>query len=134
MDSSIGYYDVQNVNVIIGGRIITGFDEKTFVECKKDEDNFKFKYSPKGDAAAAKSYHGGGEIKLTLMQTSPYVTYLNSLATKGTMVEAWVKSTNEQAEQYGGTKCVITKPADAKFSDDIESREFVIKVLDYTAK
>lgn len=134
MDSSIGYYDVQNVNTMIGGRIMTGYAEKTFVECKKDEDGFKFKYSPKGDAAAAKSYHAGGEIKLTLMQTSPCVAYLNDLANKGTMVPAWVKSTNDAAEQYGGTKCVVTKPADAKFSDDIENREFVIKVLDYTAK
>lgn len=134
MTGNIGYYDVAKVNLIVGGVIITGFAEKSMIKAKKDEDNSSFKYSPKGDSAVAVSYHAGGEIEVTLMQTSPHVAYLNSLATKGTMVPTWVTSNNEVSEQYGGTKAIVMKPADAEFSGEITDRKFTIKVLDYVAK
>lgn len=134
MAGNIGYYDVAKVTVVIGGVVITGFAEKSIVTAKKDEDNSSFKYSPKGDSAVAVSYHAGGELEVTLMQTSPHVPYLNSLATKGTMVPAWVNSDNEVKEQLGGTKAIVMKPADAEFSGEITDRKFKIKVLDYVAK
>lgn len=134
MAISIGKYDVGEVNVSVGGVMLSGYAEKTFVKVSKSEDNSKFKYSAKGDAASATSYNTEGEIEVTLMQTSPYVSYLNSLATKGTHVPAWVISNNEIKEQYGGTTAVVMKPADAEFSDDISDRKFKIKVLDYVAK
>lgn len=134
MTGSIGYYDAQKVTVVVGGVIITGFAEKTMVKCSKDENNSSVKYSPKGDSAVAVSHHTGGEIELTLMQTSPSLAYLNLLASKGTRVPAWVNSNNEVKEQYGGTQAIITKPADAEFSGEITDRKITIKVLDYVAK
>lgn len=134
MAGNIGRYDAREVVVTIGGQIITGFAENTFVSCKKKENNSKTKYSAQGDAAMAVSNNSGGEIEITLMQTSPSVAYLNSLATKGTLVPAWVKSTNAISEQYGGTAGVVLKPADADFSDDITDRKFTVEILDYTAK
>lgn len=134
MSGVIGYYDVKEVNMIVGGVIITGFADKSMIKAKKDEDNSMVKYSAKGDAAVAISHHAGGELEGTLMQTSPHVAYLNELATKGTMVPAWVTSNNEVSEQYGGTKAIVMKPADAEFSGEITDRKFTIKVLDYVAK
>lgn len=134
MAGNIGYYDVAKVNCTVGGVILTGYSEKSMIKASKDEDNSSFKYSPKGDSAVAVSYHAGGEIEVTLMQTSPHVPYLNNLATKGTMVPAWVTSNNEVKEQVGGTRAIVMKPSDVEYSSEVTDRKFKIKVLDYVVK
>ncbi|WP_205628675.1 phage structural protein, partial [Acinetobacter baumannii] len=64
-------YDPNNVTVVIDGRFITGFQEGSFVQASKDEENFSTKVSAQGEVAVALSNNPLGTITITLSQTSP---------------------------------------------------------------
>lgn len=125
-------YDAALVTLVVDGRFITGFAEGSMVEAEKDEDNFEAKVSAQGDVGVAKRNNSLGTITVTLMQGSPDVLYLNSLANSGKEFATWAQSNGENAEKVGGTRAMVKKPADIAFSDEIEDREFEIQVFDYT--
>ncbi|KZN96163.1 hypothetical protein AZI98_08855 [Aeribacillus pallidus] len=124
-------YDATNVTVTVDGKFITGFAEGSFVECEKDETNFDVKVSAQGDVSIAKRNNTLGTITITLSQTSPSVSFLDSLANSGKMFPISVISNNEVKEKVYGTKAMVEKPANKTFSDEAEDREFTIKVFDY---
>jgi hypothetical protein len=128
-EKNIVEYDSNEVNVIVGGRYITGMAEGTFVEGSKDENNVNATVGAKGDIGISKVNNTLGTITLTLQQTSPDIGYLDSLANKRSIVPIQVIAPNEK---FGGTKAMVLKPSDASFSDEIEDREYEIQVFDYT--
>jgi UTP-glucose-1-phosphate uridylyltransferase len=127
-------YDASNVTVTVKGQFITGFAEGSFVECEKDETNFDVKVSAQGDVSVAKRNNTLGTITITLSQTSPSVNFLDSLANSGEIFPVSVISNNEVKEKVYGTKAMVEKPANKTFSDEVEDREFTIKVFDYTVE
>lgn len=132
MSNEVHEYDAMNVTTTVGGVVITGYSDGSLVECSQDNDNFTTKVSAQGDVGVANSNNPLGTIKIMLTQTSPSLSYLNKLANSKATVPVWVTSSNEMKEKIGGTKAKVTKPADAKFSNNIEDREFDLKVFDYT--
>jgi UTP-glucose-1-phosphate uridylyltransferase len=127
-------YDASNVTVTVKGQFITGFAEGSFVECEKDETNFDVKVSAQGDVSVAKRNNTLGTITITLSQTSPSVNFLDSLANSGEIFPVSVISNNEVKEKVYGTKAMVEKPANKTFSDEVEDREYTIKVFDYTVE
>jgi UTP-glucose-1-phosphate uridylyltransferase len=127
-------YDASNVTVTVKGQFITGFAEGSFVECEKDETNFDVKVSAQGDVSVAKRNNTLGTVKITLSQTSPSVNFLDSLANSGEIFPVSVISNNEVKEKVYGTKAMVEKPANKTFSDEVEDREYTIKVFDYTVE
>ncbi|MGY3186447.1 phage structural protein [Lysinibacillus sp. TE18511] len=134
MSGHIATYDARKVTTVIGSVILTGFPDGTMVKCSKDNDNFVASSGAQGDVAIAINGDGLGTIEVTLSQTSPQVSYMDKLATTSAMVTAWVNSNNETKEIVGGTKAMVTKPADKEFGKEISSRVYVIKVFDYGVK
>lgn len=130
----VNVYDALQVSVVVDNIFITGFADGSMVECSKDEDNFSAKVSAQGDVGIAKTNNKLGTIKVNLAQTSPSVTFLNSLANSGKIFPIWVNSNSDVKEKIGGTKAMVKKPADASFSGEIESREYEIQVFDYTVQ
>jgi UTP-glucose-1-phosphate uridylyltransferase len=127
-------YDASNVTVTVDGQFITGFAEGSFVECEKDESNFDVKVSAQGDVSVAKRNNTLGTITITLSQTSPSVNFLDSLAKSGKMFPVSVISNNDVKEKVYGTQAMVEKPANKTFSDEVEDREYTIKVFDYTVE
>lgn len=129
---AIATYDAKKVSVIIGGVMITGFAEKTFVEAEKEEETVKPHVSAQGDVGVAINNHSLGKIKIKLNQTSPSIPYMNKLARNSTMVPAWVISDNDVKEKCGGSQAMVTKVPKVEFGDEITEREFEVQVFDWT--
>ncbi|WP_332649664.1 phage structural protein [Lysinibacillus sp. 54212] len=134
MSGHIATYDARKVTTVIGGVILTGFPDGSFVKCSKDNDNFEASSGAQGDVAIAINGDSLGTIEVTLSQTSPSVSYLDKLANNREMVSAWVNSVNEVKEVKGGSRAMVTKPADAEFGKSISNRVYTIKVFDYQTK
>ncbi|MBD7944711.1 MULTISPECIES: DUF3277 domain-containing protein [Psychrobacillus] len=134
MTGHIGTYDARKVVTTVGGIFITGYADGTMVKASKDNDNFEASSSAQGDAVVSINGDGMGTIEITLNQTSPSISVLDGFANARSMVPIWVNSNNEVKEVVGGTKAMITKPADKEFGKSASSRVYTIKVFDYAVK
>lgn len=124
-------YNSKDVVLVVNGRYMTGMADGSFVEWEKDDDSFEVSNGAQGDVGVSENNSESGTITLTLMQTSPDVAYLNGLANARTYFPVYAKHSGDPAESAGGTMARILKPAAAAFSNEIESREFEIKVFDF---
>ncbi|TQR21797.1 phage structural protein [Psychrobacillus vulpis] len=134
MTGHIGTYDARKVVTTVGGIFITGYADGTMVKASKDNDNFEASSSAQGDAVVSINGDGMGTIEITLNQTSPSISVLDGFANARSMVPIWVNSNNEVKEVVGGTKSMITKPADKEFGKSASNRVYTIKVFDYAVK
>ena len=134
MTGHIGTYDARKVVTTVGGVFITGYADGAMVTASKDNDNFEASSSAQGDAVVSINGDGMGTVVITLNQTSPSISFLDGLANSRAMVPIWVNSNNEVKEVVGGTKAMVTKPANKEFGKAASNREYTIKVFDYTVK
>ena len=128
-------YDVKNVNLIVAGQVITGFAEGSVIQAEKLEDNFTEHVGVKGEVTLAETNNNTGEITVVLKNTSPSVSFLNSLANRrgeNAIVDVSVVDLNNNGTQISGSQARVRKPADAEYSNEETEREFVIFVGDYT--
>lgn len=125
-------YDPMDINVNVGGRIITGFAEGTFVSAERLEDNFTEYVGAKGEVAFSESNNKTGEITITLENTSPSVSYLNDLANRkgaGAVIPVSIVDLNDSGRiTVSGAEARIRKPANYEGGKEISEREFVIFV------
>lgn len=121
-------FDARETSVNINNRFVTGFAEGSFVEWEKDEDNFNSKTDALGDTAVAITNNNTGTITLTLSQTSPNLAQLKRLANARTVFPIWITTPDEK---IGGTQAMFVKSPSGGLSDEIEDREFEIRVFDY---
>ena len=126
-----GTYDAQKVTVVVKGFYITGFADGTFITAEKSEDDFSTTVGAQGEVAISESADKTGEIKLTLLQTSPSNSYLNKLAKNKEMVSVKIIDSNNKSTIAGGNYCRVKKPTGLKYSKEAESREWTIFVADY---
>ena len=134
MSGHIATYDARKVTIVVGGQIITGFPDGSFVKATKDNDSFEASSGAQGDVAVAVNGDALGTVTITVSQTSPSISYLDQLANDRTMTSVWVNSMNEVKETVGGSKAMITKPGDVEYGKSIANRVYTIKVFDYTKK
>lgn len=122
-------YDSKSVSVIIDGTYLTGFSE-SMVEVEKDEDNYEVKIGAQGDTTRAKVNNQLGTIKVTLLQTSPQISFLDGLANSGKLVPVTVINAGTTRETSSATQAFISKPAARKYGNSVEDREYEIKCMD----
>lgn len=72
-------YDPKKVNVIVGGRVITGFASDGVVTLAKSEDSVTPSVGAKGDVTYSENANESGTVSLTLMSTSSSLSYLRDL-------------------------------------------------------
>lgn len=125
-------YDPNEVTLTLDGVFITGFQDGTFIEASKDDDNFNVKTSAQGDVAVAYTNSPLGTITFTLSPVSPSLPYVRQLADRRDPFPVWVnRSSGEVNEKAGGTQALIKKKPGLSFSDDLEDRKVEVQVLDY---
>lgn len=123
-------YDPKQISLIVGGKIITGYADGTFVTPERNEDAFMLKVGVDGEGSRSKNANKSGKITIVLMQTSPSNDYLSALAladelsgngvvpalmkdnlgtTLVTALSAWVKkiANPEMAKEVGTRTWVI---------------------------
>lgn len=120
-------FDIEKVNIVVGGVVLTGFADGSMVSAERNEDSVSPHVGTKGEVSYAESADKTGKFKVTLASTSPHVLYLNRLATgKGTEVDVSIINMNTNAVQVTGTRCRVLKPAGEEVKDEVTDREFEI--------
>lgn len=126
-------YDPLKVNLIIGNVAITGFAEGSMIEVERNEDAVYPYVGTQGEVSYAESADKTGIIKIVLMQTSPSVQYLNTLAKQKGDDAAFpvsVVNMNTNGISASGTKARVKKMASETIDKEITEREFEIFVAD----
>lgn len=124
-------YDPKQVAVIIGGHIVGGYADGTFVSIERNRDAFSLSVGADGEGARAKSNDKSGRITITLQQSSASNDVLSGYATNdelnnGGQVPALVKDNNGSSLAEAVTAWVVKKPA-MSFGNEIETREWIIE-------
>lgn len=63
-------YDPKIVSCIVGGKIMSGFSDSTFIKLSKNEQAFNLKVGVDGEGTRAKSNNNSGKVEITLMMSS----------------------------------------------------------------
>lgn len=110
---SVTTYDPKKVNVIVGGRVITGFASDGVVTLAKSEDSVTPSVGAKGDVTYSENANESGTVSLTLMSTSSSLSYLRDLEAKRRAVNVSITDANDDtAFTMNEDRCRITKMPD----------------------
>lgn len=126
-------YDPLKVNLDVNGVIITGYADGAMIEVERNEDAIFPYVGTQGEVAVAESADKTGTIKVTLMQTSPSVSYLDTLAKQKGDEAAFpvtMINMNTNAVDCSGTKARVKKMASETIDKEVTEREFEIFVAD----
>ena len=110
---SVTTYDPKKVNVIVGGRVITGCASDGVVTLAKSEDSVTPSVGAKGDVTYSENANESGTVSLTLMSTSSSLPYLRDLEAKRRAVNVSITDANDDtAFTMNEDNCRITKMPD----------------------
>lgn len=109
----IASYDPKKVNVIVGGRALTGFAADGVVTLTRNEDSVTPSVGAKGDVCYSENANESGTIAVTLMSTSSSLAYLRSLEAKRKAVPVTVTDVND-ADSFvmSAEECRVRKMPD----------------------
>ena len=94
-DIEIASYDPKKINVIVAGRVITGFSADGVVTLAKSEDSVTPSVGAKGDVAYSENANESGTVTLTLMSTSSSLAYLRDLEARRKAVNVTISDVND---------------------------------------
>lgn len=94
-NKTVTTYDPQKVNVIVDGRVITGFASDGVVTLTRNSDSVTPAVGAKGDVAYSENADETGTVAITLMSTSASLSYLRGLEAKRKMVTVSVQDVND---------------------------------------
>lgn len=113
-NKTVTTYDPQKVNVIVDGRVITGFAADGVVTLTRNSDSVTPAVGAKGDVAYSENADETGTVALTLMSTSASLSYLRTLEAKRKMVTVSVQDVNDSdAFVMSCDNCRVLKMPDA---------------------
>ena len=113
-NKTVTSYDPQKVNVIVDGRVITGFAADGVVNLTRNSDSVTPAVGAKGDVAYSENADETGTVAITLMSTSASLSYLRGLEAKRKMVTVSVQDVNDNdAFVMSCDNCRVLKMPDA---------------------
>ena len=74
-------YDVRNVRLVIGGFLMTGFEEGSEIDVDRYEDGFSMTVGIDGKVVRSRNNNKSGHIDFTLQRGNPLNAVLSALAT-----------------------------------------------------
>jgi len=124
-------YDPAQNSLIMGGQIMEGFAEGTFINITRNADSFSLVIGADGSGTRTKSNDRSGKIAITLQQTSPSNDVLQGFLTadelnNGGQFTALHKDNSGRTVNAAETAWVM-KPPDQGFAKEAENREWVIE-------
>jgi hypothetical protein len=124
-------FDPDKLAISIGGNLITGFAEGSFVKVSRDTDSFNLTVGSDGEATRVKTNNKAGTVVITLQQSSASNDILSALAasdelSNGGAVPLLVKD-NSGRSLYSAETAWVQKYADAEYSNDVTDREWTIR-------
>lgn len=129
-------FDPTQTTLIIGGNIITGFMDSTYVKVTRVEDSYMTMVGADGRVARARNANRMAEVEVTLMHTSPSNDVLSALhnrdALTGVPAGPFSLSDRLSRTNLNGADCFVKKPADVEYAKEVVARVWtiVVPVLD----
>ena len=125
----VASYDPKKVNLVMNGKIITGFASDSMITIARNEDTVTTQVGVKGDVAYNENANESGTITVTLMGTSSSLPYVRSLALKRKEVSVMIVDANDSASVNGAEeRCRVIKPPDITRAKEIGSESVSIFV------
>lgn len=128
-------YDPKQVSMIVGGKIMAGFADGTYIEAERDEDSFMKKIGVDGEVSRAKNNNRGGKITITLMQTSPSNDDLSAFQQAdeqtGQGVVPVILKDGSGRTLITSTAAWVKKPAKVNLAKEVETRQWILDVGEF---
>ena len=125
----VASYDPKKVNLVMNGKIITGFASDSMITIARNEDTVTTQVGVKGDVAYNENANESGTITVTLMGTSSSLPYVRSLALKRKEVSVMIVDANDSASvNVAEERCCVIKPPDITRAKEIGSESVSIFV------
>lgn len=124
-------YDPGQVAMIVGGKIITGFSEGTFIKASRNEQAYNLKVGVDGEGTRARNRNKSGKFEITLMQSSDSNDVLSAFAaadeaSNSGSVPVLLKDASGRTVGACATGWVQKIP-DSDFAKETEKRVWVIE-------
>lgn len=124
-------YDPKQYSLIVGGHIVGGFADGTFLTAARNNDTWSLNVGADGEGARAKSNDKSGTYVFTLQQTSNSNSVLSGFHTadevgNGGQLPVLIKDNNGDTVIESLTAWV-RKPADVELGKEITNREWTIE-------
>lgn len=125
----VASYDPKKVNLVMNGKIITGFASDSMIKIARNEDTVTTQVGVKGDVAYNENANESGTITVTLMGTSSSLPYVRSLALKRKEVSVMIVDANDSASvNVAEERCRVIKLPDITRAKEIGSESVSIFV------
>lgn len=129
-------YDPKQYSLIVGGHIVNGFADGTFIRVARNNDSWALAVGADGEGARAKSNNKSGTFVFTLLQTSQSNSVLSGFhnadeLNNGGQVPVLVKNNNGDDIHEAATAWV-RKPADVELAKEITNREWTVETDNVT--
>lgn len=131
---SVRTYDPKQVVVVIGGTIMGGFADGTFVTVARENDAFAKSSGADGIVTRAKSNDRSGSLSLTLAQSSPSNDVLSVIAIADEQTSKGIVPV--AIRDFSGRSTFVSafgwirKIPDSEFGKDVSDREWVFDLAD----
>lgn len=124
-------YDPKDYSLIVGGHIVEGFADGTFINASRNEDTWALSVGADGEGARAKSNNKSGTFVITLMHTSRSNTVLSGFhnadeLNNGGQVPVLLKDNNGDTV-IEATTAWVRKPADVERGKEISNTEWTLE-------
>lgn len=127
---SFATYDPAEVYVTLGGNVISGYADGTFINIEFDEQQWNKTTGADGHTARSKTNNYAGKVTLTLMQTSAGNDVLSALwvadkRNNGGVVDLLVTDALGNT-RWSATNAWVQKMPNQGFGKESDTREWVI--------
>jgi hypothetical protein len=127
---SVRTYDPKQIIFSVGGNIMQGFAEGTFIVIADDEDRFTKVVGADGTVSRAKSNNTSTTVTATFKRTSPSNDVLSSIARDDEIanlgvVPILIKDLNGPSLMQADAAWIQARP-DEEHSKEVDDREWVI--------
>lgn len=128
-------FDIKQVKLIVGGQLITGFQNGSSIEVARDEDVFSATSGLDGGFIRSKKYDNLATATFTLMMNSPANDVLNNLAnqdkiTGNGIAPFFITDLNAIGVKATGL-CWVMKIPSINYSNESSGREWGLHIGNY---
>lgn len=121
-------YNANNVVAVLGGKLLSGFADGTFITVEQNADTWIPIVGTDGNVTRARSNDTSGKLTIMLQQSSPSNSYLMSLATADALtgkgaVPFLLRDTNGET-LISALQVFNTKPPSVEYSREVTNRSW----------
>lgn len=131
-----GSYDPQQVVVVVGGVIVSGFSDGDAIIARRSEDNYSTRAGIDGGVARARNANKSGEFEFKLLQTSQANDELSSLlaiddlVNDGLTVFPITVMDGSGRSLAAATQCWVKTSPEMTFGKEVTERVWVFSAAD----